>query len=218
MFDFSFNLKQDGYIRRRTSTNSGSSQAHDSQDSHTEFAAAGAPLGRNSSNRGRQGSAAGVGAVGGAAGQPRHIGDGLDHDGYRAGMPIGLLAALGSSRNSFADFSFVQFRRSYLAIVFQSRYTIREETDLQIPQSPNPLPHPNTRYPRRRNRSSRFPHPSSRCGSHSLRFRPSHRRIKYYSTDEQQLHPHSRRSSQESRSLPCSNPFQRTRLRYLDGT
>ncbi|GAA5861436.1 hypothetical protein JCM5353_007312, partial [Sporobolomyces roseus] len=91
-------MGDDGYIRRRTSIHSGSSQAHDSQDSHTEFAAAGAPLGRTSSfaNRGGEGSAAGVGAAGGAAGQPRHIGDGLDHDGYRAGMPIGLLAALGT--------------------------------------------------------------------------------------------------------------------------
>ena len=98
-------MDQDGYIRRRTSIHSGSSQAHDSQDSHTEFAAAGAPLGRTSSfaNRGGEGSAAGVGAAGGAAGQPRHIGDGLDHDGYRAGMPIGLLAALGSFWNLFAD-------------------------------------------------------------------------------------------------------------------
>ncbi|GAA5937070.1 uncharacterized protein JCM15063_000146 [Sporobolomyces koalae] len=87
-------MGDDGYIRRRTSVRSGSSQAHGSQDSHTEFATAGAPVGRSGSYRtaSREGSAAGVGATDG----PRHIGDGLDHDGYKAGMPIGLLAALGT--------------------------------------------------------------------------------------------------------------------------
>ncbi|GAA5914535.1 uncharacterized protein JCM6883_003197 [Sporobolomyces salmoneus] len=89
-------MGDDGYIRRRTSVRSNDSQAHDSQDSHTGFAAAGAPIGRTGSfarsNSTRDGSATGIAAVD----SPRHIGDGLDHDGYKPGMPIGLLAALGT--------------------------------------------------------------------------------------------------------------------------
>jgi len=88
-------FKQDGYIRRRTSVHSSNSGAPESQDSHVGLAAAGAPLGRTGSfarsNSTTGGSAAGIAA----ADSPRHIGDGLDHDGYKPGMPIGLLAALG---------------------------------------------------------------------------------------------------------------------------
>ncbi|GAA5951249.1 hypothetical protein JCM3765_002422 [Sporobolomyces pararoseus] len=88
-------MGDDGYIRRRTSVRSNDSGAQNSQDSHTGLAAAGAPLGRTGSfarsNSTREGSAAGIAA----ADSPRHIGDGLDHE-YKPGMPIGLLAALGT--------------------------------------------------------------------------------------------------------------------------
>ena len=101
-------IEQDGYIRRRTSVRSNDSGAPGSQDSHAGFAAAGAAPGRTGSfarsNSTREGSVAGIAA----ADSPRHIGDGLDHE-YKPGMPIGLLAALGSSsRKSSRILSFAK--------------------------------------------------------------------------------------------------------------
>ncbi|GAA6063179.1 hypothetical protein JCM10212_003114 [Sporobolomyces blumeae] len=90
-------MGDDAYLRRRPSQSSRTSNPDGSVDSHTGLAAAGAPLGRASSfarSTSRDGSVSGANGAGAAGGTA--IGDGLDHDGYKPGMPIGLLAALGT--------------------------------------------------------------------------------------------------------------------------